>query len=79
MKKLKYYPGCLLHEYCIGRNNKVPILQGVFLIIGMDPFDVTTVSVYDKDGYYKPPSTMVISREYLHNRRKSFQWVIQEP
>ncbi len=77
--EVPYYPGCLLKEYCNRLRDNHPILQGLFLIISMDEFDVKAISLYDKDGYFKINESVGISHEDLHRKQNSFLWVIQEP
>ena len=77
--EVPYYPGCLLKEYCMRIKDRYPILQGLFLIISMDEFDVHAISLYDKDGYFKINEPVGISHEDLNKKRRSFAWVIQEP
>ena len=76
---LKYYPGCLLMEYSAKKGQKTPELQGLFLILDMDDFDVRTISLYDKDEYYRPATVALVPHRDLHQRSELFQWVIQEP
>ena len=77
--KLKYYPGCLLKEYCIRIKDRHPILQGLFLIVEMDEFDAHTIALYDKDAYFKIHEHVGISHEDLNKKRRSFMWEIQAP
>ena len=77
--EVPYYPGCLLREYSSLLKGRHPILQGLFLIISMDEFDVKAISLYDKDGYFNINESVGISHEDLHTKSYSFLWVIQEP
>ena len=77
--KVPYYPGCLLKEFSTRIRDKQPILQGLFLIISMDEFDVLAIALYDKDGYFKPNNSVCIPHKDINKVRKSYSWIIQEP
>ncbi len=66
-------------EYSAKKGQKTPELQGLFLILDMDDFDVRTISLYDKDEYYRPATVALVPHRDLHQRSELFQWVIQEP
>jgi|TARA_R100000081_G_scaffold50468_1_gene24280 hypothetical protein len=76
MPKLKYGPGDLLREYSYDTMRKRHDLLGLYLIVSIDEFDANVISIYDKDGYYKPLSRIDISHEDLHKKGKFFKWVI---
>ena len=75
--KLKYKPGNLLQEFSYDSQRKRYTLLGLYLILDMDHFDAHVISLYDKDGYYKPFTKIDISHEDLHKKGKMFKWEIQ--
>ena len=74
--KLKYKPGNLLHEFSYDSYRDRYDLMGLYFIVSMDAFDANVISLYDKDGYYKPLSRIDISHEDLHKETKLFKWAI---
>lgn len=74
--KLKYKPGNLLQEFSYDAQRKRYTLLGLYLILDMDHFDANVISLFDKDGYYKPLTKIDISHEDLHKKGKFFQWKI---
>ena len=74
--KLKYTPGNLLHEFSYDSHKRRYNLLGLYFIVSIDAFDATVVSLYDRDGYYKPLSRIDISHEDLHKEGKLFKWGI---
>ena len=73
---LKYKPGNLLHEFSYDSYRDKYELMGLYIIVSIDGFDAKVVSLYDKDGYYKPLSRIDISHEDLHKKSKLFKWAI---
>lgn len=74
--KLKYKPGNLLHEFSYDSRRDRYDLLGLYFIVSVDAFDANVVSLYDKDGYYKPLSRIEIPHEDLHKEQKMFKWGI---
>ncbi len=77
MPELKYKPGSLLQEYSYDSRRDQYDLLGLYLVLSIDHFDANVISLYDKDGYYKPLTKIDISHEDLHKKGKMFKWVIK--
>ncbi len=76
MIKLRYKPGNLLQELSYDSYRRRYYLMGLYFIVSLDEFDAHVVSLYDKDGYYKPMSRIEISHDDLHKKGKLFKWKI---
>ena len=74
--RLKYKPGNLLHEFSYDSRRRKYDLLGLYFIVSVDQFDANVVSLYDRDGYYKPLSRIDISHDDLHKKGKLFKWGI---
>ena len=73
---MRYEPGDLLKEYTVNPVSKSKTLVGSFLVISITEIGAHTVTLYDRDGFWKPPARTFFPHTDIRNRN-SWKWEIQ--